>query len=306
MADDMTSGIGRFRTDEAQAKFYAAYDRAFDRLWPVRCEPLDVVTRFGSTRVYRQGRTDGEPIVLLAGSLGNALMWSRHVGALGEQHSVYALDTLGDAGRSIQRAPIRDGIDGAAWLREVLEGLDISRAHLVGCSYGGWLAMHHAINAPARTASLCLLEPAGFARPGVRFYGWLLASALAGLAAAIRRQAGRLLANGTLNETELLRVVRPAVSYVRALPPDHVLTDEQLRAVSAPALLLLGARSSLHDPAAVRARAEALMPDAHGEIVPGAGHALPVERPDLTAARISEFVQRHRTNPPASSDDTAP
>ncbi|MCW2948019.1 MAG: hypothetical protein JWR24_4736, partial [Actinoallomurus sp.] len=43
-------------------------------------------------------------------------------------------------------------------------------------------------------------------------------------------QAGRLIANGTLNETELLRLVRPAVSYVRALPPDHVLTDDQLRA----------------------------------------------------------------------------
>jgi pimeloyl-ACP methyl ester carboxylesterase len=305
MTDDMTSGIGRFRTDEAQAKFYAAYDRAFDRLWPAPCETLDVVTRFGPTRVYRQGRTGGEPIVLLAGSGGNALMWYHHVRALGEQHSVYALDTLGDAGRSIQRAPIRDGNDGAAWLREVLEGLDVPRAHLVGCSYGGWLAMHHAIHAPARTASLCLLDPAGFARPGVRFYGWLLASALAGLApAGIRRQAGRLIANGTLNETELLRLVRPAVAYVRGLPPDHVLTDDQLRALSAPVLLLLGARSSLHDPAAVRVRADALMPNAHSEIVPGAGHALPIERPELTATLISEFVQRHRTKEPAS-DDTA-
>ena len=115
-----------------------------------------------------------------------------HVSALGERHSVYALDTLGDAGRSIQRAPIRDGNDSAVWLQDVLDGLDVPRAHLVGCSYGGWLAMLHTIHAPARTASLCLLDPAGFARPGVRFYGWLLASALAGLAPArIRRQAAR-------------------------------------------------------------------------------------------------------------------
>jgi pimeloyl-ACP methyl ester carboxylesterase len=296
MTDDMTTGIGRFRTDKAQAEFYAAYDRAFDRLWPTSCETLDVVTRFGSTRVYRQGRTDGEPIVLLAGSGGNALMWYRHVSALGEQHSVYALDTLGDAGRSIQRAPIRDGNDGAVWLREVLDGLGVPRAHLVGCSYGGWLAMLHAIHAPARTASLCLLDPAGFARPGVRFYGWLLASALAGLAPArIRRQAARLIANGTLNETELLRIIRPAVSYRRALPPDQVLTDDQLRALTAPALLLLGARSSLHNPAAVRDRAAALMPNAHSEIVPGTGHSLPVERPELTVTRITEFVQRVRS-----------
>jgi pimeloyl-ACP methyl ester carboxylesterase len=301
MTDDLTTAaIGRFRTDEAQAKFYAAYDRAFDRLWPRPYETLDVATGFGATRVYRQGRTDGEPIVLLAGSFGNASMWYRHVGVLGERHPVYALDTLGDAGRSIQRAPIRDGDDGAAWLREVLDGLGVPRAHLVGCSYGGWLAMHHAIHAPARTASLCLLDPAGFAKPGVRFYGWLLASALAGLAPErIRRQAGRLLANGTLGETELLRLVRPAVAYVRGLPPERVLTDGQLRAVTAPALLLLGARSSLHDPRAVQARAHALMPDVHSEIFAGAGHALPLERPEATAGRISEFVQRHRANEPA-------
>jgi pimeloyl-ACP methyl ester carboxylesterase len=216
---------------------------------------------------------------------------------------VYALDTLGDAGRSIQLAPIRDGSDGAAWLQEVLDGLGVPRAHLVGCSYGGWLAMHNAIHAPARTASLCLLDPTGFARPGVRFYGWMIASALAGLApTGIRRQAARLIANGTLNETELLRLVRPAVAYVRGLPPDHVLTDDQLRTLTVPALLLLGARSSLHDPAAVRARADALMPNAHSEIVPGAGHALPMECPELTAARISAFAQRHRRNEPASDD----
>lgn len=98
-----------------------------------------------------------------------------------------------------------------------------------------------------------------------------------------------------LNETELLRLIRPAVFYMRALLADHVLTDDQLRALTAPALLLLGARNSLHDPAAVRDRAEALMPNAHSEIVPGAGHALRVERPELTVARITEFVQRLRS-----------
>jgi pimeloyl-ACP methyl ester carboxylesterase len=46
------------------------------------------------------------------------------------------------------------------------------------------------------------------------------------------------------------------------------------------------------------------MPNAHSEIVPGAGHALPIERPELTDTLISEFVQRHRTKESAS-DDTA-
>jgi pimeloyl-ACP methyl ester carboxylesterase len=149
--------------------------------------------------------------VLLAGSGGNALMWYSHVGALAERHAVYAVDPVGEAGRSVQRAPIRDAGDCAAWLSELLDGLDLPCAHLAGCSYGGWLAMHFALHSPERTASLCLLDPAGFARPGARFYGWMFASAFAGLAPArIRRPLARLLANGTLNEPEMLGLIRSA------------------------------------------------------------------------------------------------
>ncbi|MCO5999821.1 alpha/beta fold hydrolase [Actinoallomurus rhizosphaericola] len=287
------SRIGRFRNPKAQAKFYAAYDQACDRLWIEPRETLDITTRYGRTRVYRHGSADisAAPIVLLPGALGNALMWYRHVPLLGERHTVYTLDTVGEPGRSIQRAPIQNGRDGAAWLQETLTGLNVQRAHLVGCSYGGWLAIHHAISAPTRTATLCLIDPAGLAQPSARFFAWMFACGIAGLTPAhIRRHAARILGNGTLNETELLRVGRSAVAFVRRLPPAHVLSDDQLRAVTAPTLLLLGQHSTLHDPAKVRSRTQALIPDVHCEIVPGTGHALPMERPDLTAAWISEFA----------------
>ncbi|MCO5993715.1 alpha/beta fold hydrolase [Actinoallomurus rhizosphaericola] len=301
----MTSGtdrdlVGRFRTEKARSRFYAAYDRACDRLWTGPREVLDVDTRFGTTRVYRHGsaEVDATPIVLLSGALGNSLMWYPHVPALAERHTVYTVDTVGEPGRSVQRAPIRDGQDGAAWLRETLTGLDVRRAHLVGCSYGGWLALHHAIEAPARTVTLCLLDPA-LGPPGAKFFAWMFACGVAGLAPAdIRRHAARILSNGALNETELLRVGRSAMAFVRRLPPAHALSDDRLRALRVPTLLLLGQRSTLHDPAAVRSRAQTLIPDVHCEIIPGTGHSLPMERPALTAARISEFALRHRPDDP--------
>ncbi|HZE32876.1 MAG TPA: alpha/beta hydrolase [Actinoallomurus sp.] len=298
MADGSTKDqIGRFRSEKAQGKFFAAYDRAFDRLWEAPCEVLDVDTRFGPTRVYRHVPVDtgAEPLVLLPGTGGNALMWYSHIRALGEQRSVYAVDTIGEAGRSVQQAPLRDGRDGSVWLCDLLDGLAVRRAHLVGCSYGGWLALHHAIGAPTRTATLCLLDPAGFSTPGVRFFGWMIASAIAGLAPArLRRHAARLLHNGTLNEDELLRLTLAGTSFRRRLPPTDVLSDDQLRALTLPVLLLLGEHSTLHDPAAVAARAEAFMPDVRHETISGSGHALPLERPGLIDARISEFTGAHR------------
>jgi pimeloyl-ACP methyl ester carboxylesterase len=54
-------------------------------------------------------------------------------------------------------------------------------AHLVGFSYGGWVAMNQAIHAPGRVASITLLDPAGLVQLDARFYRWLSITGLATL-----------------------------------------------------------------------------------------------------------------------------
>ena len=55
-------------------------------------------------------------------------------------------------------------------------------------------------------------------------------------------------------------------------------------------LLLLGEKTVINRPREAADRANALLPDVEVEIVPGAGHDLPVARPELVAARILQFV----------------
>ena len=70
---------------------------------------------FGTTRAYHWrgdgddagGDGDGVPIVLLHGAGTSSLMWAYLLACL-VGSSVYALDTIGDPGASVQRAPIRD------------------------------------------------------------------------------------------------------------------------------------------------------------------------------------------------------
>ncbi|MGK5557561.1 alpha/beta fold hydrolase [Actinomadura kijaniata] len=279
--------IGGFRDARSGERFHAAYERTLRELWPGPKETLDVPTSFGTTRVYRAGPSGGRPIVLLSGAGGNALMWHRYVGALSRRHPVVAVDTVGEPGASVQTAPIGDGRDGAAWLEELLAALEVREAHVVGCSYGGWLALHHQIHHPGRTASLVLLDPAGFADPGWRFFTWAIAGGLAGLAPRpLRPPLARLVSNRTILETELMRMMRATMGFRRGLPAARVLTDEELRRVRVPCLFLLGARSALHDSRRVAERVRALVPGARVEIVPGAGHALPTDRPDLVTERV--------------------
>ncbi|MFJ3221174.1 alpha/beta fold hydrolase [Kitasatospora sp. NPDC086801] len=279
--------ISQFKNDQARDRFRAAYERALTELWPGPRTALDLPTAFGTTRVYRTGPQHGQPIVLLPGSGGNALMWHRYIDALARHRPVIAVDTVGEPGASVQTAPITDGRDAAAWLDELLAALEVTDAQIVGCSYGGWLALHHQIHHPGRAASLTLVDPAGFAEVGARFYAWVIAGGLAATAPRpLRPRLARLVGNSTILETELMALMRASMGFRRALPVPPVLSDEELRRLDVPALFLLGARSAMHDPHAVAERLGGLVPSARTEIVPGAGHALPTDRPDLVADRV--------------------
>ncbi|MED7949741.1 alpha/beta fold hydrolase [Streptomyces sp. BE303] len=287
--------ISRFKNDQAGARYRTAYERALAELWPGARTALDVPTTFGTTRVYRTGPPsdgpDEDPIVLLPGSGGNALMWHRYVEVLARRRPVLAVDTVGEPGASVQTAPMADGRDGAAWLDELLAALGIPAAHLVGCSYGGWLALSHQIHRPGRTASLTLVDPAGFAGFGPRFYGWLIVGALAATAPRpLRPGLARLVGNSAILEGELMRLMRASTGFRRALPVPPVFSDEELGRVRVPALVLLGARSALHDSRAVADRLGRVAPSVRVEIVPGAGHALPTDRPELVADRVLRTV----------------
>jgi pimeloyl-ACP methyl ester carboxylesterase len=83
--------------------------------------------------------------------------------------------------------------------------------------------------------------------------------------------------------------------YRRRLPTETRPSDDELRSVSIPTLLLLGEKSELHDARQVLARTSSLMPDLEAEIVRGAGHSLPYDQADEVSRRVLRFVATHET-----------
>ncbi|MEU8077802.1 alpha/beta hydrolase [Catellatospora citrea] len=288
-----TERISAFTSDKARTKFLAAYTRTLDRVWPADHRSIDVPTSFGTTRVFRTGRPDGVPFVLLPGAGGNALGWHRHVTRWGLARPVFAIDPVGEPGCSTQDAPIADGRDTARWLDEVLAALNVDRAHLVGCSYGGWTALQHQLHTPGRAATITLLDPAGFGRITKRFLLWVILGGLAGLTPRpLRHRAARWLRNATLLDDDLMGMALVSAGFRRRLPTPPPLTDDELRELAVPVLALLGGRSQMYDAAQVAARIRTLMPTAHAEVVPDAGHDLQVHSPDLVTDRTISFAAR--------------
>ncbi|GHF96386.1 carboxylesterase [Amycolatopsis bullii] len=283
--------IGRFKSARSEERYLAAYDEIAAR-WPVPVRDLDVGTRYGPTRVRASGAA-GPPIVLLPGIMGTSLSWFPHVAELAARHRIFAVDTLGEPGRSRQTRPMPTGEHCAEWLADVLDGLGPEKFLLAGVSRGAWLALTLAAHAPGRIAGVVAFEPPGFAPIGRKFLWWSVREVATWFdprpRAAVRRTLRPLLFGG--------------LRFRAHHPPQYLLTDDQLRAVSVPVRLILGERSVIHSAREVEQRVKALNPLFDVEIVPRATHALPLQQPELVTARI---LTANRVPPAAAPPGPSP
>ncbi len=281
---------GSWVSDAAREKFMAAYEQVLAQ-WPRPREEFDIETATATTRVHAyRPHPHGAPVVLLSGAGGNAAAWFPHVAALAEVGPVYAVDMPGDANPSVARALMAPPDSCAAWLDELLGKLSDHPAHLVGFSYGGWVAMNQAIRAPGRVASITLLDPAGLTALDARFWWWMSVSGLATLAPRpLRRPLARWLDNPAMLQPELMKLMWAAIRGYRLEPKfPGILSDDELRAISVPALLITGARSAMLTPREARARGS-LMPQAEVAVVPGSHGGF--NRIDELNDRISAFIK---------------
>lgn len=158
-----------FQSSEARATIEGWYDRFLARV-PAPTESRVVTTRFGDTHVLVAGPASAPPLVILHGAMASAAHLMPELGPLLSRYRVYAPDVLG---QSVKSADARVPVDGAAygeWFTDVLDGLSLTRTHLLGVSWGGFVALRAAAVAPARIDRLVLAVPAGVV-PGATWAG---------------------------------------------------------------------------------------------------------------------------------------
>jgi pimeloyl-ACP methyl ester carboxylesterase len=116
--------------------------------------------RAGSHRISALTAGNGpETAILIHGLGGNKTSFFETVSALAADYTVHAIDLPGFGSSS---KPIRAPFDAPWFARAVLDfcdALEIDRAHLVGNSLGGRIAIEVGLTAPERVSSLSLLAP---------------------------------------------------------------------------------------------------------------------------------------------------
>jgi len=163
IADDLASGMEAFRRGRLHARrnlhlavgFLAATSGSTE---PGRLRFRRVQTEAGAYSTLQAGT--GPPILMLHGLGGNKASFLPTVAALAPSYRTIAVDLLGfgdsdkPLGASYRPEFQARGID------RLLDALELDRAHFVGHSMGGRVALELGFRHPERTIGLVLMTPA--------------------------------------------------------------------------------------------------------------------------------------------------
>ena len=254
--------------------------------------------------VEERGR--GEPLLLLHGFTGSATTWRALSGALDGWRCI-AVDLIGHGASDAPADAARYSMESCvAVLVALLDALGVGRLPVLGYSMGGRIALQLAAAAPERVSALVLEgASAGIDDPAERAERVAsdheLADAIErdGLPAFVDRWERIPLFS---THTRLPADVRARLRAQRLANRPHGLANSlrgmgagaqtslwpRLNALTMPALLIAGADDAKYSNMA-GAMADR-MPTAGVCIVPDAGHAVHLERPEIFSDRVKEFL----------------
>jgi len=117
---------------------------------------------------YYIEKGEGFPLILLHGNSGNMSCFKAQIKEFSKDFHVYALDTRGHGKSKSGEAPftIKQFADDLA---NFMNEHEIKKAHILGFSDGGNIALEFVLKYPEKVEKL-ILNGANFVRPGLKFY----------------------------------------------------------------------------------------------------------------------------------------
>ncbi len=236
----------------------------------------------------------GETLLFLHGVQGLP-GWTPALERLARRFAVIAPDHPG-FGASPSAEAIDDVSDLAFFYLDLLDALDLHGIHLVGQSLGGWIAMEMAIRSTARIKSLTLVDAAGISVPGAARADMFictpaeLGKLLFVTEAAATRWAAHWQATPVLQESyDINRAAAAKYTWQPRLYNPKL--ARWLHRIAMPTHIVWGDEDRLIAPAHAAAL-QRLIAGATVTRLPGCGHLLDIEHPDLFAETVSGFIER--------------
>jgi pimeloyl-ACP methyl ester carboxylesterase len=248
----------------------------------------------GRVRLLRAG--DGEPLLFLHAAGGGA--WLDFHQRLAGSFDVIAPDHPGFGGSD--DFPEVEAMDDLVFhYLDVMDALGLDRPHIVGASFGGWIAAELAVAAPHRIGSLVLLSPAGLRLPEHPVADIFLLPPDQLTAALFQHPpAASALPEPTPDIDAILAAYRDQTAAARFSWSPYLCDpklERRLHRITAPTLVVAPSQDRLIPVAHARRYAERI-PAARLTEIDDCGHAMYVERPAEFADITLAFLREHSLN----------
>jgi 3-oxoadipate enol-lactonase len=260
-------------------------------------------------RLHYEVTGHGPPVLLISGLSAPAVGWALQVTALAPHFQVVTFDNRGVGATDLPPEPVYTTAQMADDAAAVLRQLKIPRAHVLGASMGGTIALELALRHPRLVRSLTLA--CTWADADARFlhtieawislayrvpieerlrhvvYPWLFSPAFFAVKKNVETAFQRAMAYPHPTKAEAIeRQGRGVLAW-------NGTRMKRLSSVRVPALVLVGADDILTPPAFSRALAKRL-PRARLSVLPG-GHGFYLEHADLFNRTVLRFLKSVRS-----------
>ena len=250
----------------------------------------------------------GPLVLFLHGIGGNRSNWTTQIEAIRDSFHAVAWDARGYGDSDDYEGPLDFG-DFARDVIRVLDRFEARKAHLVGLSMGGRIAMDFYTRFPDRVATLVLCDTMsdfqGALTPEKRAefirlrqaplkagkdphqIADALVETLVGPAAgaSARRQLWNSIA--ALHKESYLKTIEASLSFDRS---------NEVERISVPTLLLYGEHDRLTPPTIGEALSERII-GSEFQVIKNAGHLSNIEQPDIFNTKLLDFLVRHSPRP---------
>ena len=264
----------------------------------------DVPTVLGRIRVRTEG--DGPAMLMWPSLLMNGDLWAAQAAHFADRFTVLVIDPPGHgASEALTRGFTFE--ECATVIEQVLDHFGVSRAHVLGNSWGGMIGGTFAALHPDRIGVAVLMNAT--ASTAGRYqrieYAAMLRAArlLRGIKPPLTRSVLKAFLGPTTLRTrhDVVRAVRTSLSHVdmasatwavRSVVPQRPDQRELFAGISTPVLVIAGDEDATFPVAENRAMAESI-PGADFVVIDGAAHLAALEVPDQVNALVDDYVARH-------------
>jgi pimeloyl-ACP methyl ester carboxylesterase len=279
-----------YKSPEVEKRLMAIYNEKMET-WPVPYQDVFLETEYGTVHVIVSGSESAPPVLMLHASGVSSWSWKYNAAPLSEKYRLYAVDLIGDAGKSRYNSlknMMRNGRDQAHLYRQITTLLGLEKVRVVGASEGGFIASNFAMYEPDRVEKLVLLAPMGYA---------------GSLQSIIRITIAQLFPLKAIHDltfswafsddsrlkseySEWFPLVMRGLIPAKVAPLPFQAEEREL--IRVPVLFVFGKRDNLVGDPENAKRLVQNMPAVRVEIV-DAGHLMAAEKPDIVDRLIIDF-----------------